>query len=278
MLPAIAGILLRGGYHGPGDVAPGASMYWGLWAYSRAYALNLGPMIDLVRASDSATLTVNALKGGALDAAAAAAFCAGTTGAISKFYDQTGNGFHVTQATSAQRAALTFNGIGTRPIATFNRSGGVSSIIYAGAQTYTQSQPMSGMLVGRRTGSFTSSTRTLAPGGSANVIYGWHNVADNTNVFGGAPGLFGGTVPDNQWHAMQCVWNGASSVRAADGASVSGVTGANSCAGAPSFGGVPTQAFGLDGDLIAGAVWPFALTSQISDLNANTHRYALGGV
>lgn len=80
-------------YTGPGDVVTTAKAMYALRAYDRA---SVGTRaIQIQRASDAATLVVNTLRSGHLDAATAATFCAATTCTVTVWYDQTGNGFDV---------------------------------------------------------------------------------------------------------------------------------------------------------------------------------------
>lgn len=64
-----------------------------------------GPCVDLIRASDSATLTVGFVNNG-LDLATIATWAAGTTAKVTKWYDQSGNGFDATQSTDASRPTI----------------------------------------------------------------------------------------------------------------------------------------------------------------------------
>ena len=64
-----------------------------------------GACCDVIRASDSATLTVGFRNNG-LDLATLAAWGAGTTIQVTKWYDQSGNGFDATQGTSASQPTI----------------------------------------------------------------------------------------------------------------------------------------------------------------------------
>lgn len=61
----------------PGDIVSGASEWYGLRAYSGAYAASLGKAINVTRDSDSTNMDINVLANGALNIAAANTF-AGT--------------------------------------------------------------------------------------------------------------------------------------------------------------------------------------------------------
>lgn len=77
-----------------------ASAAYGTRRLSSTYS---GSALRVVRTSDSAALDIG-FSGAQLDFATLNAFIAGTTGRVSKWYDQSGNGRDAPQATSANRA------------------------------------------------------------------------------------------------------------------------------------------------------------------------------
>lgn len=91
-----------GGSALPLDIAPGAAAAYSLRRLSAAYG---GPAVDLRRASDNAVQSFS-FAGNDLDTAALAAFLNATTGFVSKWYDQSGNGNHAVQATAANQPQL----------------------------------------------------------------------------------------------------------------------------------------------------------------------------
>lgn len=96
-----------------GDITSGLVAAYGVRRLVAAYT---GDAIDVVRASDSTSKTIGFLTNGALDTATLYAFIAGTTGAISKWYDQSGGTNHAVQTTAANRPTITpFNYIGNSP-------------------------------------------------------------------------------------------------------------------------------------------------------------------
>lgn len=62
------------GYQGPGNQVSGASVFYGLRAYSNAYAVALGNAIQVRRASDNTTQNIAVLSTGPVDIAAANTF------------------------------------------------------------------------------------------------------------------------------------------------------------------------------------------------------------
>lgn len=90
-------------YIGPGDIWPHV-IWGGLRAYSKAKCGD--PCCRVVRASDSATLVINSLANGSLDASAVTAFIAGTTGKVDILYDQVA-GNDLINTTDASRPSIT---------------------------------------------------------------------------------------------------------------------------------------------------------------------------
>ena len=109
-------------YAGPGDLGLGTVFaWWGL----RAFSFNsVGTRAANLRVA-SATADFVTLSDGTLDVASIGAFQQANGGGsifVTALYDQTGGGFHMTQAATAQQPQLMLNGLGARPVMTFNGS------------------------------------------------------------------------------------------------------------------------------------------------------------
>lgn len=106
-------------------------------ATSRAYSLRLvvpsyaGSAVKVRRSSDSTTLDIG-FSAGALDTAALLTFCGAGDGFIDTWYDQSGNGRHLTQVTTTAQPKLVASGVvvtsGGKPAATFD---GVDDVLFA---------------------------------------------------------------------------------------------------------------------------------------------------
>src|ERR1039457_1415849 len=86
---------------GPCDIyAAGGTPCVAAHSTTRAlYAAYSGPLYQLRRSSDNATLNISPLSaGGVANAAAQDSFCAGTTCVITEIYDQSGHGNNLTDA------------------------------------------------------------------------------------------------------------------------------------------------------------------------------------
>lgn len=136
---------------------------------SRSYT---GACMQVTRASDSTTQDIG-FSGDALDTAALATFCAGTTGYVSKWYDQSGNGHDLIQATQANMWRIYASGaVETKnSLPSLRAIDAVRGMQSASFTAYTGSQ-MIGNVVGvlsSSTAGVTSSPRYLSVSGSGNI-------------------------------------------------------------------------------------------------------------
>ena len=85
-----------------------------------------GPVVTVVRSTDGTSQDIGVNGSGDFDSAAAVTFSAGGDLAVSRLWDQTGNGRHLDQATAANRPKLATAGVvetqGGRPCITFDGS------------------------------------------------------------------------------------------------------------------------------------------------------------
>jgi hypothetical protein len=257
-------------YVGPGDIVSGATAWFGLRAYSNA---TIGAnAIRIRRVSDNAEQNFVTLADGSLDVASIATFIAATTGRVVTLYDQTGNGRHVTQATAGNQPQIILSGLGSLPVLRFTRS---STHRLIGSSTYgaTAAQPVTWSLVAKRTGN-TSSFQVAAGAGTTNsMAIGFPNSANQVGGFAGS--WQGASAADNSFHAVQMVYNGASSTIAVDGSESTVSAGTNGLSsshtlrvGDDSFGSI------LDGDFVEAGVWQSGFNgTQRSNMNSNQHSY-----
>lgn len=197
-------------YSGPGDVISGAIGWWGLRGYNKAYATGTNPALDLDSGAGS-TVTINILADGTLDVATAAPLVA--TYKVSKLYDQSGNGRHLTQATHAFRPTLSLSGI----YALFCSTTGEFLL---GPATITQTQPYSLSEVVMMTGAEDAVTFEA---NSGEFQFLW--TAGVVQLQCNSPPLNDGSLAQNAAGAMQGLANGASSIIRCNGSSASGDAG-----------------------------------------------------
>ena len=101
----------RGGHFTlSGDVKPGAFAYWSTArAYNATAAAGLFPIMDLVDQTGAHPVTINLLANGRVDVAAINTWVTAnsvTTIKVKQLYDQSSNGWHVSQATLANMPVL----------------------------------------------------------------------------------------------------------------------------------------------------------------------------
>lgn len=85
----VAGVGVPSSFTGLLDEVPNAGIAFGVRRMNSAYT---GPLIRIVRASDSGETDIGAIGEG-LDVASISSYCSGTTCYVGKAYDQSGNGY-----------------------------------------------------------------------------------------------------------------------------------------------------------------------------------------
>lgn len=79
---------------------------FGVYALYQLLTAYSGPAIQVRRSSDSTTQDINFLSGGGLDTASLLAFVGAGSGYVSIFYDQSGGGNHLENATAGQQPRI----------------------------------------------------------------------------------------------------------------------------------------------------------------------------
>lgn len=265
-------------YTGPGDIVSGAYFWGGLRAYNAAYATGSNPALDLVDQAGANPLTVNILSTGRLDVASINTWVTAnsvSTIKVTKLYDQTGNARHVVEATLTNMPVLNLTGFGSLPAIVFTAA---SSHRLKSTGTYTLSQPNTFSFVYNRTsggsnfqealGFQNDATIFMPSGGGANTLYLQAN-SGSADV----------TATVATWHAVQGIFNSASSAAYVDG---SGTTGLN-----PGSSGVTTRAIFIAGqpslaNYYGGSIAEFGIwnsafnATQAGDMNTNQHHATNG--
>jgi hypothetical protein len=98
--------LRRTQYQGPIDLVPRGVKVDLAYSLRRMSWRYRGPFVELRRGSDSATLDIYGDRNNVIDRSVIAAFCAGTTGFVRTWYDQSGSGCHAQQTTAGSQATL----------------------------------------------------------------------------------------------------------------------------------------------------------------------------
>lgn len=200
---------LSAGYTGPGNVVA-FDAWWGLRAYSAAYATSLGPAIDIVSAvpnTDADTLNVSA--DGTLNTAVlvnsgtslATWIAAHGTPLVIKAYDQSGNGKDFINTTTPP--PLVASPLGIQP------AGAGQCLVHA---LISISQPYLICGVGLSTAG-TNDSSTFWGGAPANDVRGTMRTTNQFGIFAGGTDISCLTPFSlNALHAFSGVYNGLSSL------------------------------------------------------------------
>lgn len=273
------------GYSGPGDVVGSAFVFYSsARAYNAAYANGTNPLADIVdTATGLAACTIQVKTNGFADLTSAVCptgsptvgvttFCTVTHAAgcsVTKIYDQTGNGFHLTQATLADMPVLSLSALNSLPCLLGN---GSSTFLDNAVVTGAPAQPFSFSAVGKRTANFTSQQSYFGTNNVTGVLAGWASSA-NTLQYYASTAVTNATATDNAFHAMQTAFNGASSFIYVDGT----LTNANTSPGSTGLGShfiLLNDIYNLflSGPVCEMGVWSVAFTSgNYTGLNSNQH-------
>jgi hypothetical protein len=259
-------------YSGPGDIVSGATGWWGLRGYSAASAATAQPAALILRASDSTTATINILSNGTFDTATAATFCASTTCSVKTLYDQTGNGYNLTQATAANQPALLFNCFGFAPCLYFT---GSASEVLVNSSFTNVAQPNSVAMVGERTANFTTEMDAFSAlsTGYVGSVNGWWGVANELFSYAGSNSVYWTPFADSVVHGIVFVNNGASSMAYIDATSqtASQTPGTGGTYSTLSMGGNAAQSTHyMTGYMTEMGIWPTGMNStQAGNIVAN---------
>lgn len=264
-----------GAYQGPGDIVSGAIAWWGLRAYSAAKAGTKAASICDVSTGLTCS-DVNTLANGNFDVATAAALpqCA-TACQVATLYDQTGNtncggsACDLTQASGALRPTLTFNCQGILPCMTW--VGAASENLHAtNSLSSSLTQPFTGTAVGKRTTvvSFADILGEVIAGGGT-VQIGFDSSANHALAFAGSVPGAPPVANDNAMHALNVVFNGASTNLNVDGGSNTVSAGTNSLPGV-CMGNCNNP---LVGKSYEGGWWSGDKSASFASLYGNEHTY-----
>ena len=260
-----------GGFTGPGDVVSGALAWWSPYAcYNSAYVGNVADIWDATGTTTETLITCTA--GGVIHETINPL---STTCAVSCFvatlYDQIGThcsgSCDLTEAISL-RPVLALNVLNSKPCVQFSA---ISGHILASPTFTSASQPITLSTVAK---SINNSTQQgLFFSGTGVVVFGYNDSGTNANtalMFAGASADFSAT--DATFHAIQAIFNSASSIGVTDGSATTGLNpGSTAMSGALNLGGVGgSQPF--DGNVCEFGAWPIAFSSgQYGSMNSNQH-------
>lgn len=274
MVPAFVAPATVAGYTGPGDIVSGATAWYGLRAYKASYATGSNPCVDLVKTSDgSAAGTFNILSDGTLDVASIAAL--GFATSVTKIYDQTGGGIHLTQATLLNMPGLVLGPVGsglgaTRPTMRFSGGGSMALANGTGFGAVAQQLTISSVFNKR----LDDANFEAFFGDSVGSGFLTNNSANGILLF------FGGsitpvTVADAAFHRAQLVANNTTSHVYIDGTdNVVDIGSATGWAAGAVNIGFGTARNSAPMDMCEVGIWPVGFSAgNMSSVNANQQTY-----
>lgn len=232
-MPFMIGVTRRvvssASYVGPGDVLSGATAFYGLRAYSAAYAAAGSEAIDLRRSHDNATMTAVFLSTGDLDKATISSWAGADTIFVSKLYDQTGHGNHIIQATAGNQPTLLLSPLCVQTTA---------SVIALSQSVAPSSAVMSLTLVGNRSAGTGTAVFARNAGSSSNNRFSTGTIANQWRLVGATGSqTINVTASDAAWHAGVAILNGASAVVSIDGTETTGTSTGNTSTGTRGISG-----------------------------------------
>jgi len=252
---------------GPLDVAGGALGAFGLRALSRSYALNGGPFADLRRSTDNAAMTAYAMRNGKFPISSLLAWAGSASVYVSKWYDQSGNGYHAAQSTAANQpmivnagALVTQNGQPSLLFSGNNNSGFSQAPIIPSMLTnnlylnvvFNPITKVGGLLSWR--GGSTNAAATFScdtsAGNNPYMTYNWNDIASTWQYYGQSVSL-------NTNYVAEAAYSPSSTSLFLNGSSVT-----NSVANTPS---PPTNASGKGLD-IASDYYQGSLAGNIGEI------------
>jgi hypothetical protein len=184
-----------------------------------------GPAVKLQRVDT--TVQIIGFVGNDFDTAAAAAFCT-TACTVNTWYDQSGNGRHLLQATAANQPAYVAACNGVLPCA--RATVATQTLVALGSVTPAGAVSMAA--VGNRSAGTAASCGFIRLNGLAANRIGAQAVANGWFVHNGTTPL-NAAAADNAWHTAVGVLNGASTSLTIDGVQTTGSLTPSVAAGTP---------------------------------------------
>lgn len=226
------GMLLVGGAAAP---PPPAGLLLDDYPAQAAYSLRklrtayTGDCLVVRKTSTGDTLAIG-WAGNYVDTAAIVTFCTGTTCTVPRWYDQSGNGYDVVQATAASQPTIYSSGAILKQGTKKAIKGDSGDFLVA---TFTRNQPHSAMYVG----TIVNGDCGLDAANSANNASFYNNsnalrISANT---GGVFSFFTIAVNPENYSLISALWNGASSQVTINTTLATGTLGADGAGGVTIF-------------------------------------------
>lgn len=261
------------GYTGPVDINGTAFAIWSTRCSSTGYT---GNVIDIYAPADASHTLITCSSGGALNETlqALATTCAVSCTAKT-IYDQSGSNScsgstacDLVQTTIALRPVVTLNCLNSKICLAFN-----TNLTMASANGVSLSQAFTVSVVANRTGN-TSAFNNILGGDSSSTTLAFNNAVNQITMYAGSATPVA-TANDSTTHAIQALFNAASSSFYVDGSS----TAASTSPGTSGFNGTDKFNIGVNagntfiGNWFEVGVWNSDKTANNSSMNGNQHTY-----
>lgn len=215
----------------PLDALPAPSQCYSWRRLRTAYTTNKA--MNVVRASDSATLDVGFAPNGDPDAATLAAFLNETTGKVVTAYSQC-DSLDLTQGTDSARPGVALNCINA--VFPCIQTTGAAQILQSAANVTPATGLISFSVVAQRAAG--TANCTIFRQNGVNNRFIMQNAAQQWNIIAGGSGSVVRAASDAAWHAANGVINGVSSVLNIDNGETTGTATGNTTAGVFVIAGV----------------------------------------
>lgn len=250
-------------YVGPGDVVSGAVLWWGLRCYNNAYS---GNVADVYAPLDASHTLLTCSAGGVINQTlqSLATTCA-TSCTVKTLYDQTGNGYTLSNSTSAARPKLVLNAVGANPAMQFVSA----SDLHLTTGSFSQSQPYTYSVVANSTSGASWQCLISDHDGNEQLCY------QSPKIQFASPSNVTVSMTQNAWHAIQAVANSASGAIGLDGVWTASLNaGSTGISTTSEFMGSDNSGDALNGYEVEAGIWPLAFNStQASAMNTNQKAY-----
>lgn len=201
------------------DLYPGADAAFSLRKLSSTYT---GDVIRVRRTSDNLEQDIGFVNN-VLDTLSLSAFCNGTQGWVTTWYDQSGNNRHVYNFTGSQQPLIFVN-------ASVTSLNGKPSLEFINNSAYLKANPFSGGIVDSQFIVVRANVINciISDGNTTNNISVWTtNNPGDLRVFAGNIDIASGIFPLNQQHLLTAITNGPNSLIKVDNNEVTKNIGSN---------------------------------------------------
>lgn len=183
LTPRLSSAAFTGVLDGISNVAAAYSLRKLLSAYA-------GSAVRVRRSSDSTEQDVGFASDGEFDSSAFSSFVGGGTGYVKTWYDQSGNGRDVTQATTGNQPSIALSVVNSKSIIRFN--GTSSTLVASSAFIVSSANAMIITLASFDYPGIDSDNYLAGNDSGSTALFGYDDDSSGMRILSGAGGYFGG--------------------------------------------------------------------------------------